>query len=44
MAQALRAVHSSGRELLRGLWWTMAPKLVFDQMAAPVPEIMDGSL
>jgi hypothetical protein len=29
------------RGLLRGWWWPVGPKLVFDQMAAPVPEIMD---
>jgi hypothetical protein len=26
------------------LWWPVGPKLVFDQMAAPVPEIMDEYL
>jgi hypothetical protein len=25
-------------------WWPIGPKLVFNQMEAPVPEIMDGSL
>jgi hypothetical protein len=27
--------------LLRGWWWPVGQKLVFDRMAAPVPEIMD---
>jgi hypothetical protein len=40
MAEALRTVHTGRRELLRGCWWPVGPKLVFDQMAAPVPEIM----
>jgi hypothetical protein len=31
-----------GRELLPGWWWPVGPKLVFDQMASLVPEIMDG--
>jgi hypothetical protein len=30
-----------GRWLLQGLWWPVGPKLVFYQMVAPVPEIMD---
>jgi hypothetical protein len=29
---------------LRGLWWAVGPKLVFDQLEAPVPEIMDAYL
>jgi hypothetical protein len=37
-------VHKCGRRLLRGWWWPVGPKLVFDQMAAPVSEIMDGPL
>jgi hypothetical protein len=37
-----RRMHAEGG-LLRGRWWPVGPKLVFDQMAAPVPEIMDGS-
>jgi hypothetical protein len=44
MAKALRSVHTSGRGLVRGLRWSVGPKLIFDQMAAPVPEIMDKSL
>jgi hypothetical protein len=35
MSEALGTVHACGRGLLRG------PKLVFDQMAAPVLEVMD---
>jgi hypothetical protein len=37
-------VHTCGRVLLRGWWWPVGPKLVFDQMAAPVPESMDDCL
>jgi hypothetical protein len=44
MAEALGTVHTRGRELFRGLWWLVGPKLVFDLMGAPVPEIMGGSL
>jgi hypothetical protein len=33
-----------GRGLFQGLRWPVGPKLVFDHMAAKVPEIMDGSL
>jgi hypothetical protein len=33
-----------GRELLRRWWWSVGPELVFDQMAAPVPQIMDVCL
>jgi hypothetical protein len=43
MTEALRTVHTLGRGLLRGGWWPVSPKLVFDQMAALVPENMDGS-
>jgi hypothetical protein len=43
MARALGTVHTSGRGLLRGLWGPVDPELVFDQMVAPVPEIMDTS-
>jgi hypothetical protein len=28
----------------RRCWWPVGPKLVFDQRAAPVPKIWDGSL
>jgi hypothetical protein len=44
MVEELEMVHTCGRALLQGRWWPVGPKLVFDQMAAPVPEIMDGSL
>jgi hypothetical protein len=44
MAGALESVHTHGRGLLRGWWWPVSPKLVSDQAAAPVSEIMDGSL
>jgi hypothetical protein len=27
-----------------GRWWPVGPNLVSDQMAAPVPEIVDDSL
>jgi hypothetical protein len=30
--------------LLRGWWWPVSTKLIFDQMAARIREIMDGSL
>jgi hypothetical protein len=41
MAEALEMVHMGGRRLVQGLWWPVGPKLVSDQMATPVPEIMD---
>jgi hypothetical protein len=41
MAEALEAVHTCRMGLLRVWWWPVGPKLIFDQMAAPVPEIMD---
>jgi hypothetical protein len=44
MALALGMVHMRGRGLLQGCWWPVGPILVFAQMAASVPEIMDGSL
>jgi hypothetical protein len=37
MAEVQRTVH---RTTLRVIVWPVGPKLVFDQMAAPVPEIM----
>jgi hypothetical protein len=40
----LGTVYMCGRGLLRGLWWPVGPKLIFDQMAAQVPEIMDKIL
>jgi hypothetical protein len=42
--QAFGRVLMLERELLRGWWWPVGPKLFFNQMAAPVLEIMDGSL
>jgi hypothetical protein len=44
MAEALGTVHTHRMRLLGGCWWLVGPKLVLDQMAAPVPEIMDDSL
>jgi hypothetical protein len=44
IAEALVMVHMWGREVLRGWWWPVGPNLVFDQMAAPVLEIVGGSL
>lgn len=41
MAEALGTVHACERGLLRGWWLLVGPKLVFDHMAEPVPEIMD---
>jgi hypothetical protein len=37
-------VHTLGRGLFRGWWWPVGPNLVSDQIATPVPEIMDASL
>jgi hypothetical protein len=36
-------MHTHGKGLLQGWWWLAGPKLVSDQMAAPVPEIIDDS-
>jgi hypothetical protein len=44
MVEALGTVHKRGRGLLRGWWWPVGPKLIFDQIATPVQEIMGGSL
>jgi hypothetical protein len=44
MAETLGTVYMHGRGLRQGRWWPVGPKLDFDKMAAPVPEIMDGSL
>jgi hypothetical protein len=44
MAGTLEMVHKREKGLFGGWWWPVGPKLVFDQMAAPVPEIMDGPL
>jgi hypothetical protein len=40
MTEALGIVHMHGRRLLWEWWWPVVPKLVFDQMAAPVLEII----
>jgi hypothetical protein len=40
----LGTVHTRGRGLLREWLWSVGPKLAFDQMAASVPQIMDGCL
>jgi hypothetical protein len=40
MAEALGTVHTRGGELVGPI----GPKLVFDQMAVPVPEIVNNSL
>jgi hypothetical protein len=44
LAETLGTVHTRGIGLLRERWWPLGPKLIFDQMAAPVPDIMDGYL
>jgi hypothetical protein len=44
IAEALGTVHTRGRGLLRVRWWPVGPKLVFDQTAAQVSEIMDAPL
>jgi hypothetical protein len=44
MAEAVGTMHTRGSELLRGRWWPIEPELVSYQMAAQVPEIMDGCL
>jgi hypothetical protein len=44
MTESLGTVHTQRRGVLRGRWWQAGPQLILDQMAAQVPEIMDGSL
>jgi hypothetical protein len=44
MAESLVTVHTHVEGWLRVWWWPVSPQLIFDQMAAPVPEIMDDSL
>jgi hypothetical protein len=44
MAECLETEHTCGRGPLRRWLWPVGPKLVFEQMAAPVPEVMNGSL
>jgi hypothetical protein len=41
MTEALGTVHARRRGLLQGWRWSVDPKLVFEQMAAPVVEIID---
>jgi hypothetical protein len=43
-AFGLETVHTPRTGILRGLWRPVGPKLVLDQMALPVPKIMNGSL
>jgi hypothetical protein len=43
MAEVLGTMNMRGRGLPQGWWWPLGPKLVFDKMAAPFPEIMDIS-
>jgi hypothetical protein len=43
MGDTLETVYMCGRELLQGCWLRVAPNIVFQQMAAPVSEIMDTS-
>jgi hypothetical protein len=43
MGELLGMVHMCRMGLLWGWWWPVDPKLVFDQMTAPAPEIMDQS-
>jgi hypothetical protein len=42
--QVLGTVHMHRRELLWRWWWPVGTKLIFDQVAALVPAVMDGSL
>jgi hypothetical protein len=44
MTEALGTVNTRRIRPLLGLLWAVGPKLLIDQMDAPVPEIMDGSL
>jgi hypothetical protein len=44
MAEALGTLHTRGMGLFHGWWWSVSPKLFFDVMAAPIPNIMDVSL
>jgi hypothetical protein len=34
-------VHMHGRGIFQRQWWLVGPKLLFEQVAAPVPEIID---
>lgn len=42
MTEKLRTIHTCEREIFWGLWWPVSPKLVLNQTAAPVSQIMDG--
>jgi hypothetical protein len=44
LAESLGTVLTGGMGLLRRWWWPVNPKIVFDQMAAPVSEIIYCSL
>jgi hypothetical protein len=41
MAEVLGMMRKREWRLCQGWWWPVHPKLVFDQMAVPVLEIMD---
>jgi hypothetical protein len=41
MTKALRMVHTHGRGLLWGWWWSVGPKLVFDQIDSTSPGIYE---
>jgi hypothetical protein len=41
MAEVKGMVHMGGKRLLQGWWCPVCRKLAFDQMAAPVPDMMD---
>jgi hypothetical protein len=43
MVEVLGMVNTHRKGLLRGRWWLVGPRLIFDQVAAPVPEIMDSN-
>jgi hypothetical protein len=40
MAESLGTARTRGRGLLAGRWWPVGQKLILDQRAPPVPEIM----
>jgi hypothetical protein len=40
MEEALRTLHTCGKELLQGCWWSLGPKLLFDHMSAPVLKLL----
>jgi hypothetical protein len=44
MAEVLGTCIHVERDYFNGTAGQLGPKLVFDQMAAPIPEIMDVSL